>query len=68
MFKNDNYFQDAKKAYEKMHPNITIDLRYTVKNGSEDASGVQEEKFTATMIADFLNGKGPDMSLWTPCL
>ncbi|MGO4270368.1 hypothetical protein AB4Z22_11045, partial [Paenibacillus sp. TAF58] len=35
-FKNDPYLQDAKKAYEKKHPNTKIDLRYTINDGSED--------------------------------
>lgn len=61
MFKNDPYIQDAKKAYEKKHPNITIDLRTSINDGRDDISGVKLEKFRSTMIADFLNGKGPDM-------
>ncbi|RRJ67148.1 carbohydrate ABC transporter substrate-binding protein [Paenibacillus oralis] len=61
MFKNDAYIQDAKKAYEKQHPNITIDLKYMIQDGRDDISGVKLEKFRSTMIADFLNGKGPDM-------
>ncbi|SDE14561.1 multiple sugar transport system substrate-binding protein [Paenibacillus sp. UNCCL117] len=61
MYKNDPYLQDAKIAYEKKHPNIKIDLRYTIKNGSEDVSGVKQEKFQSTLIADFLKGEGPDM-------
>lgn len=61
MFKEDPYIQDAKKAYEKKHPNITIDLRTVVKDGRDDISGVKLENYKSTMIADFLNGKGPDM-------
>lgn len=61
MYKYDPYLQDAKNAYEKKHPNTKIDLRYTIKNGSEDVSGVKEEQFQSTLIADFLKGEGPDM-------
>lgn len=61
MFKNDPYFETAVAAYEKEHPNTKIDLKYYVNHTSEDISGAKQEKFESTMIADFLNGKGPDL-------
>ena len=61
MFKKDPYFEAAIAAYRKAHPNTKINLKYQVNNTSEDISGAKQEKFESTMIADFLNGKGPDL-------
>ncbi|MBB6670089.1 ABC transporter substrate-binding protein [Cohnella nanjingensis] len=61
MYKRDSYFETAAKAYEKEHPNTKINVKYIVKNTSEDISRAKQEKFKSTMIADFLNGKGPDL-------
>ncbi|TVY04278.1 ABC transporter substrate-binding protein [Cohnella terricola] len=61
MYKRDSYFETAAKAYEKEHPNTKIDLNYIVENTGEDVSRAKQEKFKSAMIAEFLNGKGPDL-------
>lgn len=59
MYGYDQYYDDAKKAYEKEHPNITVDLKYVTKDF--DPSGTLVEKFRTKTSADFLSGKGADM-------
>ncbi|MBO7743091.1 extracellular solute-binding protein [Paenibacillus sp. MWE-103] len=59
MYSYDPYYEDAKKAYEKAHPNITIDLNYVTKEF--DPSGLLVEKFRTKTAAEFLSGKGADM-------
>ena len=59
MYNYDRYYEDAKKAYEKAHPNITIDLNYVTKEF--DPSGMLIEKFMTKTATEFLSGKGADM-------
>src|SRR5262245_872008 len=56
MYSYDRFYEDAKKAYEKAHPNITIDLNYVTKEF--DPSGLLVEKFKTKTATDFLSGKG----------
>jgi len=58
-FFKDDFFQEAKKKYEALHPNITIELKYI---DTDDAHMEAElEKFVKTTGTAMLSGKGPDL-------
>lgn len=59
MFFPDELFQEAKKNYEQLHPNIEIKLQ----TGYTDDSHMEadEEKFVKNTNTAMLAGKGPDL-------
>ncbi|CAM3239397.1 extracellular solute-binding protein [Paenibacillus lupini] len=59
-------YEQAAKAYEEAHPDITIKLQYGLSDEySDDGGGEQTdadiEKFTTSTNAAMLAGKGPDL-------
>lgn len=62
MYYYDEYYEEAARAYEAKHPNITIDLTYLAKSGDDvDAQLQMLDKFRQTTSTEMLSGKGPDL-------
>jgi multiple sugar transport system substrate-binding protein len=59
MFFPNQGFQEAKKKYEKLHPNIEIKLETAYTDDAH--SEADEEKFVKNMNTAMLAGKGPDL-------
>lgn len=57
-----NYMQTAVKKYEKLHPNIEIELQATPSEGKDlDEVSANIEKFVTSSNTSILAGKGPDL-------
>ncbi|MEK4259417.1 MULTISPECIES: ABC transporter substrate-binding protein [unclassified Paenibacillus] len=59
MFFPDDLFQEAKKKYEQLHPNVEIKLQTGYTDDSH--ADADEEKFVKNMNTAMLAGKGPDL-------
>ncbi|MBN2983780.1 ABC transporter substrate-binding protein [Cohnella algarum] len=60
-------YEEAKRKYEELHPNITIEVNY-LRKGMNDLDGKLLEQFRMTTGAEMLAGQGPDLldMTWLP--
>ncbi|MCM3628323.1 ABC transporter substrate-binding protein [Paenibacillus glycanilyticus] len=66
VFWPDEQYEQAAKAYEAAHPDVTIKLEYGLSepynnDSSREQTDADIEKFTTSTNAAMLSGKGPDL-------